>query len=349
MTNSNLQQNNKMVAYWLIAVSVVVFCMIILGGVTRLTVSGLSMVDWKPLMGIFPPTSEIEWMEVFERYKQFPEYQKVNIGMTLEGFKSIFYFEYFHRLLGRLIGLVFIVPLIIFWIRGTIAKPLIPKMLILFVLGGLQGVLGWFMVKSGLVDNPRVSQYRLTAHLMAAVLLYGYMLWVAFTLLTPEKITARLSDLRIARWSVIVSSLILFMIATGGFVAGTKAGLVYNTFPLMGDSFIPPGLYEMQPFWMNWFENMVTIQFNHRIFAYLLLLIIPAFAVYLIKQDINREITIASYALIAMLLIQVGLGIATILYHVPVTLGASHQGGAVILLTISLFITQRLRSIQKSS
>ncbi len=344
-TNPILQEKyDKQVAAWLIFVAAVIFFMIILGGVTRLTHSGLSMVDWNPIMGVVPPISDHDWQETFKRYQEFPEYQKINEGMTVGEFKSIFFFEYFHRILGRLIGLLFLLPCLYFWFRGAIRRSMLPQMVVMFILGGCQGLLGWYMVKSGLVNDPHVSQYRLTAHLMAAVVIYCYILWVAFGLLRtgPDR-DEDISSQKLFRYSVAVTLLIVFMIMTGGFVAGTRAGFVYNTFPLMNGAFIPDSMFTVQPFWLNWFENVTAIQFNHRMIAYLLILLIPFFCFSVRRLGITLRSRKAAHLLLAMLVIQVSLGVATILLHVPVVIAASHQGGAIILLTIALFITREVK------
>lgn len=344
-TESALQcKYDKQVAVWLIFVALVIFGMIILGGVTRLTHSGLSMVDWNPIMGVIPPLSEVDWMQTFTRYQSFPEYQKVNAGMSLEEFKSIFYFEYFHRVLGRLIGLLFLLPCLYFWFRGAIRKPMRPQMVIMFVLGGLQGLLGWYMVKSGLVNDPQVSQYRLTAHLISAVIIYCYILWVAFGLLTisSERVVGNTAR-KMYRYSVVMTLLVIFMIITGGFVAGTKAGFSYNTFPLMAGQFIPDNMYVLQPFWLNWFENVTAVQFNHRMIAYILVLLVPLYCFAIRRLRITRRSGFAAHLLLGMLVIQVSLGVATILLHVPVTIAATHQGGAIVLLTLVLFITREIK------
>ena len=336
------RKNDRAVAIWLISVAAVIFCMILLGGATRLTHSGLSMVDWKPIMGIIPPLSTADWMATFKLYQQSPEYLKVNAGMSLSDFKAIFYFEYGHRLLGRLIGLLFLVPFLIFWFRGQIKKSLLPSMVLTFVLGGLQGVLGWYMVKSGLVNNPQVSQYRLTAHLMAAMLIYGYILWVAFGLLKKPVANIAASN-KLFFVSLAFTLLIALMMASGGFVAGTKAGFTFNTFPLMGDHFIPEGMYSIQPFWLNWFENITTVQFNHRMFAYLLVLIVPVWAFAVRRLNVTDRSNTAAHLLMAVLITQVSLGVATILLQVPTVLGVIHQGGAVVLFTVALFIAREVK------
>jgi len=324
---------------WLIFCSAVVLGMIMLGGATRLTHSGLSMVEWKPLIGIIPPLSEAEWTTVFEKYKQFPEYQKINLGMDLEGFKSIFMYEYLHRVLGRLIGIFFFVPFVYFALRGRIKAGLMPKLVVMFFLGGLQGLLGWYMVKSGLVNDPHVSQYRLTAHLGAAVLIYGYMLWVAFGLLWPGTGRHDQGVDRYARWSLVLLALIYLMILSGGLVAGTRAGFAYSTWPLMGNSFIPQGLYSTS---LSMFEDITTIQFNHRMFAYALLILVSSFCWLVYKARVSSQSNLGVLLLILALLAQVVLGISTLLLHVPVAVAVAHQGGAIVTFTAMLFASHAL-------
>jgi cytochrome c oxidase assembly protein subunit 15 len=328
---------NRQITLWLLFCAVVILSMILLGGVTRLTNSGLSMVEWKPLVGVIPPLNQVEWAETFAKYQQFPEYKKVNHKMNLEEFKSIFMFEYLHRVLGRFIGVIFLLPFLFFYFKRRIPQGLTPKLIVMFVLGGLQGLLGWYMVKSGLVDNPRVSQYRLTAHLGAAVVIYGYILWVAFGLIASKSINSMHDNIK--RFSYTITGLIFLMILSGGLVAGTRAGLIYPTFPLMGDSFIPPGLYAMTPAWLSMFEDVTTIQFNHRIFAYLLFVLILSFVYKMLKQDISPRLRTGVYCLAALLLVQVSLGISVLLLHVPVFLAASHQGVAVMVFTAALFVS----------
>ncbi len=340
MTLTEQNQYDRQVASWLLFCAAVIFGMIVLGGVTRLTNSGLSMVEWRPLMGIVPPLSEQAWQETFDKYRLFPEYQKVNRGMSLEDFKSIFMFEYLHRVLGRLIGLLFFLPLVYFAVRGRIRQGLLPKLVFLFFLGGCQGLLGWYMVKSGLVDNPRVSQYRLTAHLGLAVAIYAYMLWLAFDLLFRG---AQATGARpLAGASRALVGLVYLMILSGGLVAGIRAGFAYSTWPLMGDSFIPRGLYAGTPAWLDMFEDITTVQFNHRMFAYLLVVIIGVFATLVYRRGVGGRARLAVTLLLAALTIQVILGISTLLLHVPVALAAAHQGGAMVLLTAALFASHVL-------
>ncbi len=333
--------HDKPVAVWLLACCVLIFAMVVLGGVTRLTRSGLSIVEWDPIMGAIPPLSQIQWEQTFDKYKQTPEYQKVNTGMSLDEFKGIFYVEWAHRLLGRLIGVVFLVPFLYFLIRRRIKRALVPKLIIMFVLGGLQGALGWYMVKSGLVDIPRVSPYRLTAHLAFAVIIYAYILWTALGLLYPRESPPPPAGLR--RFAAAVTALIFLMILSGGFVAGTKAGFAFNTFPWMNGHFIPEGMYAMQPVWTNLFENIAAVQFNHRIIAYLLCLVIPAFWWSAMRYALPARTRQAAHLLFGWLAVQVALGIFTLIYVVPIPLAAAHQTGALVLFSLALYSLHTLR------
>ncbi len=334
-----LSRADRAVVVWLLLCALVVFGMVVLGGVTRLTHSGLSMVDWQPVMGIFPPLTEAAWQATFATYQQFPEYQKINLGMSLDEFKSIFWFEYAHRLLGRGIGVLFALPMGYFLLRGYIRKPFIPRLFALFVLGGLQGLMGWYMVQSGLVDDPRVSQYRLTAHLGLALAIYAYMLWLAFELLFPR-------DGALTRGSLFaygVSGALVVMILSGGFVAGTRAGLLFGTWPLMGDAFFPAGLYATDPFWLAAFKDTVTIQFNHRMLAYLVTVLIGAFAWTTLRAGVAGRVRPGIYLMLVALALQLTLGITTLVYRVPVELAAAHQGMALLLFASSLYISHALR------
>ena len=275
-------------------------------------------------------------------YQQSPEFQKINSHMDVHDFKGIFWLEYLHRLLGRLIGIAFAVPFLVFAIRGYFRAGDIPKYLLMFTLGGFQGLLGWYMVKSGLVNNPEVSQYRLTAHLVTAFIIYGFMFWVALSLLYP------MNSGQPHRWfrrSALLTLLLCTTIVSGGFVAGLKAGLIYNTFPLMGDSLIPPGLLALEPAWRNAFENITTVQFNHRLLA------LATFALVITFWWLGRaarfpdRARIASTALLVVATLQVALGIATILNGVPIALAAAHQAVAMLLLTAALYLVHSLRKI----
>lgn len=316
--------------------------MVVLGGFTRLTGSGLSMVDWRPLMGWLPPFSDAEWQRVFEMYQQSPEFLKVNAHMDVNAFKGIFWLEYLHRLLGRTIGIVFLLPFIFFFVKGYIRAREWPKYLLMFILGGMQGVLGWYMVKSGLVDNPHVSQYRLTAHLSAAFLIYAYMFWVAMSLLFPASGKVEHPWYRKSLAMTILTSV---TIISGGFVAGLKAGKIYNTFPMMGDYWIPPGTMALEPFWRNFFDNMTTVQLDHRILAITTFIVIISFWIKARKAELPSRTRPAVNALLHTALLQVILGITTLVLSVPVILGATHQAVAMLLFTISIYILHSLRRV----
>lgn len=317
-----------------------IFVMVVLGGTTRLTRSGLSIVEWRLLEGTLPPLSETHWVDLFEKYKLTPEYLKVNVGMELAGFKEIFWLEYLHRLWGRLIFFAALIPLLWFLWRRQIEKAQRVRMLAVPLLVAANGVLGWLMVASGLVDIPRVSPYRLTAHLGLAIAIYGYVLWLALNLLYPA--TAAAAPLR--RAATGIAALVFFMILTGGFVAGTKAGYAFNTFPLMNGHFLPEGIFGMEPWWVNLFENVATVQFNHRLVAYLLLLAIPAFWWWARRFELSPQAQGLLHGLLAMLAVQVGLGIVTLVYIVPVPLGAAHQAGALLLFSLALAVRHALRA-----
>jgi cytochrome c oxidase assembly protein subunit 15 len=336
--------SRKPVGMWLLLCCVLVFCMVVVGGVTRLTHSGLSMVEWQPLVGTIPPLDQQQWQEVFYQYQATPEYQKVNRGMSLDEFKGIFWWEYFHRLLGRAIGLVFFVPLAWFLVRGRISGLLALKLAGIFLLGALQGAIGWYMVKSGLVDDPRVSQFRLTAHLGMALLILAAMLWTALDLLMPVTAAHDAMRRRLGHFAAALVGLIFLMALSGGFVAGIRAGFAYNTFPLMNGHLVPPGLFTLDPWWSNLFSNMATVQFNHRMIAWMLTLLVPAFWIAARRVPMAPRTRLATHALLAMLFVQIALGISTLLLGVPITLAAAHQGGAVLLLCAALWNAHELRT-----
>ena len=314
--------------------------MVVLGGVTRLTGSGLSMVDWRPVTGVLPPLNDQQWQEAFELYRQSPEFVKVNSHLDVEGFKDIFWLEYLHRLLGRTIGIVFLLPFVYFVATARIAKSDIPKYLLMFVLGGMQGLLGWYMVKSGLVRDPHVSQYRLTAHLMAAFAIYAYMLWVALSLLFRGRDGPRHT---LYRRTLALTGLIVVTIISGGFVAGLKAGLIYNTFPKMGDHWIPPGLFMMEPAWRHFVENLITAQFDHRVLALTTCVMSVFYWFSARSRDLPARVRPAVPALLLVALLQVMLGISTLLFKVPTALAATHQAVAMILFTVALYLCHGLR------
>lgn len=315
--------------------------MVVLGGATRLTHSGLSIVEWQPIVGTLPPLSDAEWNTTFDKYKQTPEYNQVNEGMSLGAFKNIFWWEYFHRLLGRTIGFVFLLPLLYFWWRGSITRPLVRVLIGIFVLGGLQGFMGWYMVSSGLVDVPAVSPFRLTAHLLLAFAIFAWMWWTALSLWHPRSAGDAPARLRRLGWTATV--LVLYMATSGGFVAGIHAGLTYNTFPLMGDYIVPPEILMMQPWWKNLFYNMATVQFDHRLGAWTLAVFVPFLFWRVRTLTADARTRRAAVLLFAMLAVQITLGITTLLWFVPVPLAVLHQGGAVLTFAAALNLNHALR------
>jgi len=323
-----------------------IFVMVVLGGVTRLTHSGLSMVEWKPITGFLPPMTELAWQDTFEKYQLYPQFKIKNPDMGLAEFKSIFWLEFIHRIWGRSIGIVFFVPFIFFLLKKKLDRKLIPKLVTMFILGGLQGLLGWFMVKSGLSDRPDVSQYRLTAHLIFAFFLYGWILWTALGLLFPRPHAFKQQSLHPNKGFLSALMLLLVIaIMSGGFVAGTDAGLIYNTFPLMGDTLIPKDLFVFDPLIRNFFENVVTIQFTHRLLTMLVFVSVVAFWFKTLNQDLPKRTQIVLHCLLAAVILQVILGISTLLLAVPVPLAASHQAGALILLTAMLWARHEFRAL----
>ena len=345
MSTSNPQ---RAVAWWLFACCTMVFLTMVVGGVTRLTHSGLSIVEWKPLIGALPPLSHADWMELFAMYQQTPEFQKVNHDMTLDGFQFIFWWEWAHRLSGRLIGVVFFLPYVWFLLRGHLRGALAARVFGFFILGGLQGAMGWYMVKSGLVDDPRVSQYRLAAHLGLAFVLFGLMFWTGLGMLQRRAVSPALSHkgiplritftMRLGNWLV---PLVFVMVLSGALVAGIRAGLAYNTFPLMNGHFVPPEIFMVDPLWLNFFTNMATVQFDHRLIAWLLMGLIPWYS-WRIWNESPQSRTPAA-VLTLWLAVQVGLGIATLLLQVPVALGAAHQAGAMVLFGLLLWANHSIR------
>jgi cytochrome c oxidase assembly protein subunit 15 len=343
-----MQQGNSnyQVAIWLLVVCALVFTMVVVGGLTRLTGSGLSMVEWQPATGFIPPLSEAEWQKTFDKYRQFPEFININRDMDLAGFKDIFWLEFIHRVLGRIIGLAFLLPFLYFLARRMIPAKLTPRMILMFALGGMQGVLGWYMVKSGLVDDPHVSQYRLTAHLMLAVMIYALMFWTALGLLPGNgKDAGDHSGWNRLAWpAILLTLLVALTMSSGGLVAGLKAGLVYNTFPLMGDALIAPGVYAEAPWYAAAFEDAITVQFNHRLLAIVTFILIVVFWLRARKAALPDGTGMAMQLMLGMAMVQVALGITTLIMRVPVQLGAAHQAGALLLLTSLLIVVHRLVS-----
>ena len=340
-TDHTEHTHNRRIAAWLFVCCLMVFAMVILGGATRLTGSGLSMVEWDPIFGIIPPLDQQSWDETFALYKASPEYRKINLGMDLDGFKRIYWYEFSHRVLGRTIGMVFLLPFLFFLFKGWLQRPLIPKLVTMFVLGGLQGLLGWYMVKSGLVDDPHVSQYRLTAHLGLAVLIYAYMLHVALGLWYGHQQTTTVSTC-VQRATSLLGIAVFITILSGGFVAGLKAGFAYNTFPLMDGRWVPEVIFMQQPLWRNFFENIATVQFDHRVLATLVFFGVITLWIIAMRQPLPAAARNSLHLLLAAALLQVTLGISTLLLHVPVVLAVAHQGGALLLLSAVIYARKRM-------
>ncbi|MBW7900780.1 MAG: COX15/CtaA family protein [Rhodocyclaceae bacterium] len=335
----------RQVATWLFICCAMVFSILVVGGVTRLTHSGLSIVEWQPIVGTIPPLNAQEWEETFEKYKQTPEFKQVNHAMSVDEFKGIFWWEYWHRVLGRLIGVAFFIPFVYFWARRKLAPALVPKLLGIFILGGLQGAMGWYMVKSGLVDDPRVSQYRLTAHLSLAFLIFITMFWVALDLVAERaRATADAALRGLQRFGFWLAMLAAYMVVTGGFVAGIRAGKAYNTFPLMNGHIVPPEIFMIDPWYLNFFNNMATTQFDHRLGAWALAFLVPWLWLKLrAAPQVSARARAAATLLVVAVAGQIALGIATLLLAVPIALGAAHQGGAMVVFAVLLWLNHELR------
>ncbi len=336
--------STRAVAVWLLICCALVFAMVVVGGVTRLTHSGLSITEWQPIVGTLPPLTDGQWQEAFAKYQLTPEYRDVNRGMALDAFKRIFWLEYFHRLLGRVIGIVFFVPLMWFIARRRIPRGYAGPLAAIFVLGALQGAVGWYMVQSGLVDDPRVSQFRLTAHLGIAFLIFGAMLWAALSLLFPERAPIATSAQRsVRRFAWALAALVFVMVLSGGFVAGIRAGFAYNTFPLMNGALVPPELFMLEPHWKNFFWNMATVQFDHRLIALALALCVAALWWKLGTAGTPARARVGGHLLLALVAMQIALGIATLVYVVPLPLAAAHQAGAMLVFAAALNVAHALR------
>lgn len=335
------ERDRKAVRLWLYAVALVVFALVVVGGATRLTESGLSITEWKPIHGVIPPLSAAEWQEEFELYKKIPQYDQINRGMSLDGFKTIYWWEWSHRLLARGVGIVFALPLAFFWLSGRLEPFLKPRLVGLLCLGGLQGAIGWWMVASGLVDRTEVSQYRLATHLTIACIIFAATLWVAQGL-KPRHHVERAPGFS-KRFAVALLFLALVQIYLGGLVAGLRAGLIYNTWPLMDGSVIPSGLLAMEPVWRNFFESHLTVQFVHRCGAYLLLAAALFHAVTLWRSAPGTRHAQGAVILLGLAVAQAGIGIATLLMVVPIDLALMHQAGGLIVLAAAVIHARSLQ------
>lgn len=326
---------------WLVLVAVLVIAMVVVGGATRLTESGLSITEWKPIKGTIPPLNDGEWAAEFEKYKQIPQYVKLNLGMSLEEFKFIYWWEWSHRLLGRLVGIVFALPFLVFWLRGWLAPRLTVKLLGLLALGGSQGLLGWWMVKSGLAERTEVSEYRLAMHLTLACLILTAIVWVASSL--KHERDGGVMPAAAKAIAYLMVPLILVQIFMGGLVAGLRAGLAYNTWPLMDGYFIPAvnNLYIMAPAWVNHFENALTVQFQHRMVAYLIVAL-ALLQAWLAVRGGHGPARGRAMVVAILALGQAAIGIVTLVLVVPLWAGIAHQFGGVLLLTAATVHAQRL-------
>ncbi|XP_068875898.1 heme A synthase COX15 [Aphelocoma coerulescens] len=342
------------VGRWLLVCSGAVAGAVVLGGVTRLTESGLSMVDWHLVKEMKPPRTQQEWEAEFQKYQKFPEFKILNHDMTLAEFKFIWYMEYSHRMWGRVVGLAYILPAAYFWRRGWLSRPLKGCVLALCGLVCFQGLLGWYMVKSGLeekpdsYDIPRVSQYRLAAHLGSALVLYSASLWTGLSLLLPRhKLPETHQLLRLRKYAHGTTALIFLTALSGAFVAGLDAGLVYNSFPKMGERWIPDDLLAFSPVLRNIFENPTTVQFDHRILGIASVTAVTALYLFSRKIPLPRRTRMAVTSLLAVACMQVGLGISTLLLYVPTPLAATHQSGSLALLSMALWLMSELRRVPK--
>ena len=327
------------VAAWLLACCAMVFVMVVLGGVTRLTESGLSIVTWRPVTGWVPPLSDAEWQAAFRLYQDSPEFRRVNFWMTVADFKSIYWLEYLHRLWGRLIGVAFLLPFLYFLVRRRLDRWMAPRLAVLFVLGAAQGLLGWYMVQSGLVERPDVSQYRLAAHLGLAVVIYGAMLWTALGVLHRRQGGGPRPALRQAQ---IVIAWVFVTVISGAFVAGLDAGRAFNSFPLMEGRIVPTGYGALDPWPLNLFENAAAVQFNHRLLAILLVLFILAFWARCLRLEIDGRARFAVSVLAAMAVVQAALGVATLLSTVAIVAAVAHQAGALVLFSLAVWAAHAL-------
>jgi len=342
-----------MLSRWLETVIAFVFAMIVVGGATRLTDSGLSITEWKPILGVIPPLSDADWQIAFDKYRQIPEYQEINKGMSLAEFQFIYWWEWAHRFLGRFIGLIYALPLLAFVAMGRVPRRMMALLFALLVLGGIQGFVGWYMVQSGLSERVDVSQYRLALHLSIAFVILGMLVWARLLLRNDQNVAMGAAAVSMktvpasARWVAFAVLVLVFVqVALGAFVAGLKAGLTYNTWPLMDGALIPGGLFMMSPWYVNPFENITTVQFNHRMTAYLLLGLAVWHAVQLARTSDDSRLVTSSVVVALAVTCQAVIGIWTLLAvtgnAIPIGLGLLHQGGAAIVLAITVWHVHRM-------
>ncbi|MFO8147062.1 MAG: COX15/CtaA family protein [Bacteroidota bacterium] len=337
-----MKKDQKPVVIWLLTGCFLIFIMVVVGGITRLTNSGLSMTDWHLVTEVIPPITHTQWEAAFEEYKKYPEYQKINIhfDFTLEDYQQIYFWEWFHRLLGRLLGIVFIIPFLYFLIKKKFSAEILKKCIVLLFLGGFQGFLGWYMVKSGLVDQPDVSHYRLAMHLTTAFITFAFTLWVALDIMYPDKKTIKTAFRNLLRFSM---AILLIQIIWGAFVAGLNAGLIHNTWPLMNDGKLihETVFIEQSPLWRNFVEGKSGVQFVHRYLAYLVVGLIAVIWYKSRNFDLTGPQSNGISALLILVLVQFVLGVFTLIFAVPLWLGILHQVGAFFLLAAMTFTLHR--------
>ena len=343
MTTISAKQVHSLraVRIWLFSVAALIALMVLVGGATRLTESGLSIVEWKPVTGALPPLSQVEWQKAFDGYKLIPQYQALNAGMTLSQFKTIFWWEWSHRLLGRVIGMVYLLPFLFFLWRGGVSGELKRRLWLIFGLGALQGAVGWWMVASGLSARIEVSQYRLATHLVLALLIFAAIVWTLRRIGDRPPLAA---SARLKLSSAFLVVLTFVQLYLGALVAGLRAGLIYNTWPDIDGGFIPPAaeLWFQQPWWRNLFENRLTVQFEHRMTAYTLLALMLFHAFDAIRSRADRAVIHGALWLVAAVTLQATLGILTLLNQVPIDLALSHQAVAIAVLTLAVMQAERL-------
>src|SRR5262245_37815515 len=339
--SASTASQNAAVRWWLIGVAALIALMVLVGGATRRTESGLSIVEWRPVTGTLPPLTSAQWQEAFEGYKKIPQYRELNAGMTLAEFKTIFWWEWSHRLLGRFIGVAYLLPFLFFLWRGVLNSELKKRLWLIFALGGLQGAIGWWMVASGLTQRTEVSQYRLAAHLILALVIFAAIVW------TVRRMNARpavAAAPRLKLFSQILLGLTFLQIYFGALVAGLRAGRAYNTWPQIDGAFIPSAdrLFFETPWWRNLFDNVLTVQFEHRMTAYLLLAVALWHAIDAVRARAASAVIAGAWWLAAPVLVQAVLGILTLLNQVPIDLALSHQAVAIVVLTIAIVNVERL-------
>jgi heme a synthase len=323
---------------WLATLALLIVVMVLVGGATRLTNSGLSITEWQPIIGVVPPLSDADWQKAFGAYQKIPQYTELKRGMSLDEFKTIFWWEWAHRFLGRLIGVVFFAPFVGFWLAGYIPRAYLPRLIGLFLLGGLQGAVGWYMVKSGLVDRTDVSQYRLAAHFGTALVILGYTLWLLFGLGAEALEDHHGTRSRAPTWVAgAILALIFLQLLAGALVAGLDAGFGFNTWPLINGSFIPKGLGDASPWYLNLFENPLAVQFDHRMLGYTVVAAVLAQLAWLALRRAPTQLIGSALTLALLALLQAMLGVWTLLLVVPIPLGLAHQAGAVAVFCVAIY------------